>query len=246
MRVYFAAAFAVAVAMVAPVETQVAPPEGFAALYNGRDLTGWRGGDTYDHRKWLALPASEREALEAEWTADMRAHWRAEGPELVNDGQGKYATTVRDYGDFELRLEYRTVPLADSGIYLRGVPQVQIWDHTNEAEFRNGAQKGSGGLWNNSRGAPGKDPLVLADRPFGDWNQFRIVMVGDRVSVWLNDQLVVDYAVMENYYDRSQPVPERGPIQLQTHGGEIRWRHIFIREIGSDEAARIRREKGGH
>ena len=144
----------------------VTPPKGFTALYNGRDLTGWRGGDTYDHRKWLALPDAERATLDADWTADMRAHWRAEGPELVNDGNGKYATTVNDYGDFELLVDYKTVPRADSGIYLRGCPQVQIWDHTNPAEFKNGADKGSGGLWNNSRGAPGKDPLVLADKPF--------------------------------------------------------------------------------
>jgi hypothetical protein len=150
----------------------------------------------------------------------------------VNDGQGKYATTVRDYGDFELRLEYKTVPRADSGIYLRGCPQVQIWDHTNPAEFKNGADKGSGGLWNNSRGVPGKDPLVLADKPFGEWNQVRLIMIGDRVSVWLNEKQVVDDAVMENYFDRKQPVPAQGPIQLQTHGGEIRWRNIFIREIG--------------
>ncbi len=228
----------------AEVESVQAPP-GFTALYNGRDLAGWRGGDTYDHRKWLALPEAERRALEDEWTADMRRHWRAEGPELVNDGQGKYATTVRDYGNFELLVEYKTVPKADSGIYLRGAPQVQIWDHTNEAEFRNGADKGSGGLWNNSRGAPGKDPLVLADRPFGEWNQFRILMVGARVSVWLNGQLVVDHANMENYHDRAVPVPEVGPIQLQTHGGEIRWRNIFIREIGPDESIQILRSKGG-
>jgi hypothetical protein len=90
---------------------------------------------------------------------------------------------------------------------------------------------GSGGLWNNSRGAPGKDPLVLADRPFGEWNQFRIVIVGERVSVWLNDQLVVNDAILENYFDRSMPVPAAGPIQLQTHGGEIRWRNVFVREM---------------
>lgn len=207
------------------------PPAGFVALYNGKDLSGWRGGDTYDHRKWLALPEADRAKLDAEWTADMRAHWRADGAELVNDGQGKYATTVKEYGDFELLVDYKTVPLADSGIYLRGCPQVQIWDHTNPAEFKNGADKGSGGLWNNSRGAAGKDPLVLADKPFGEWNHFRIRMTGDRVSVWLNEKLVVDNAVMENYFDRKQPVPARGPIQLQTHGGEIRWRNVFIREL---------------
>ena len=216
--------------LVAPVSQTVKLPAGFVALYNGQDLAGGRGGDTYAPRKWLALPDADRAKLDAEWTADMRAHWRADGPELVNDGQGKYATTIKDYGDFELLVDYKTVPLADSGIYLRGCPQVQIWDHTNPAEFKNGADKGSGGLWNNSRGAAGKDPLVLADKPFGEWNHFRIRMTGDRVSVWLNEKLVVDDAVMENYFDRKQPVPARGPIQLQTHGGEIRWRNVFIRE----------------
>ena len=215
---------------------EVRPPSGFIALFNGKDLTGWRGGDTFDHRKWLAMPEAERAKKDAEWTADMKKHWSAANNELINDGFGKYATTEKDYGDFELRLEYKTVPMADSGIYLRGVPQVQIWDHTNEKEFKNGADKGSGGLWNNSAGAPGKDPLVLADKPFGQWNKFRIIMVGARVTVYLNDKLVVDHALLENYYDRKTPIPARGPIELQTHGGEIRWRNVFIREIGSEEA----------
>jgi len=234
---------AVALGLTLAASAVTAPP-GFTPLYNGRDLTGWRGGDTYDHRKWLALPEAGRAALDAEWTADMRAHWSAQGEELVNDGHGKYATTENDYGDFELLLEYRTVPLADSGIYLRGCPQVQIWDYTEKEKFPLGADKGSGGLWNNSPGAPGKDPLVRADRPFGEWNRLRILMVGARVSVWLNDQLVVDHALLENYYDRSQPVPARGPIQLQTHGGEIRWRNLFIREIGAEEANRLLASRG--
>lgn len=217
----------------------VTPPPGFKALFNGKDLTGWRGGETFDHRKYLAMPEDKRAEQDAKWTADMKAHWSVQNGELVNDGHGKYATTAEDYGDFELLIEYKTVPKADSGIYLRGIPQVQIWDHTNPEQFRNGANKGSGGLWNNSPGAPGKDPLVLADKPFGEWNKFRILMVGSRVSVWLNEKLVVDHANLENYYDRKVPIPVRGPIQLQTHGGEIRWRNIFLREIGPEEANRI-------
>ena len=133
---------AVAAALVPVLSQAVTPPPGFTALYNGRDLSGWRGGDTFDHRKFLAMPEADRAKQDAEWTADMRAHWRAEGPELVNDGQGKYATTIKEYGDFELLIDYKTVPLADSGIYLRGCPQVQIWDHTNPAEFKNGAREG--------------------------------------------------------------------------------------------------------
>ena len=195
-----------------------APPAGFEALFNGKDLDGWRGGSTSDHRKLLAMPETERAAQIAKWTATMTQpgkdglpHWRADNGELVNDGFGDYASTVKDYGDFELLLEYKTVPKADSGIYLRGVPQVQIWDstETDEKSLKNGNPKGSGGLWNNSAGAPGKDPLEKADKPFGEWNKFRVVMTGSRVSVWLNDRLVVDHAILENYYDRSKPVPAR-------------------------------------
>ncbi len=214
------------------------PPPGFKALFNGHDLNGWRGGDTFDHRKYLALSPEKRAEQDTTWKADMQSHWRAEGQELVNDGHGKYATTEKDYGDFELLVDYKTVPKADSGIYLRGVPQVQIWDYTEKEKFSIGADKGSGGLWNNSPGAPGKDPLVLADKPFGEWNHFRILMIGSRVSVWLNEKLVVDHALLENYYDRKTPIPAKGPIELQTHGGEIRWRNVFIREIGADEANR--------
>ncbi|TLD71380.1 DUF1080 domain-containing protein [Phragmitibacter flavus] len=235
------------------------PPEGFTPLFNGKDLSGWRGGSTYDHRKLLELPEAERDAQIQKWTASMTAtnektgipHWRVENEELINDGFGDYATTEKDYGNFELHLEYKTVPLADSGIYLRGVPQVQIWDSTesDEKAVSLGKPKGSGGLWNNSPGTSGKDPLVKADKPFGEWNQFRIHMIGSRVSIWLNDQLVVDHAILENYYDKKlpadqqRPVPAKGPIQLQTHGGEIRWRNVFVREIPNAEAVEYLRSK---
>src|SRR5947199_1768761 len=222
----------------APAQRMGAPP-GFTALFNGNDLSGWRGGDTFDHRAWLAMPEQERRTKSAEWTADMKKHWRVEIDELVNDGDGKYATTEKDYGDFELLLEYKTVAKADSGIYLRGVPQVQIWDSTEQAKFSMGADKGSGGLWNNSPGAPGKDPLVLADKPFGQWNSVRVIIVGARVTVWLNDKLVVDHATLENYYDRKTPVPPKGPVKLQTHDGEIRWRNIFARGLSTKEVKRI-------
>ena len=219
------------------------PPKGFTPLFNGKDLDGWQGWAIHakgaNPAALAKMAPDERSRRIDEWTADAKKHWRVENGELVNDGNGRYATTEKDYGDFELLLEYKTVAKADSGIYLRGVPQVQIWDYTEAAKFPIGADKGSGGLWNNSAGAPGKDPLVLADKPFGEWNKFRIVMVGSRVSVWLNEKVVVDHALLENYYDRKIPVPAKGPIQLQTHGGEIRWRNVFVREIPSEQANAI-------
>jgi hypothetical protein len=214
--------------------------DGFRPLFNGRDLSGWWGLKTEDPAKWMALPIEQLVDKKAASLDDIQQHWSIEGDELVNDGHGLYLTTDKNYGDFEFLVDYKTVAKADSGIYLRGIPQVQIWDYTEEGgKWKIGADKGSGGLWNNSKGAKGKDPLVLADKPFGEWNSFRIIMAGDIVTVWLNGKLVVDHARMENYFDRKGGVPAEGPIQLQTHGGEIRWRNIKIREIGPEESKQI-------
>jgi hypothetical protein len=212
------------------------PPEGFVALFNGNDLAGWRGGGTENPAKRLELSTEDRERQDKASIEDIHKHWRVENGELVNDGTGQYLTTVKDYGDFELRLEYKTVAKADSGIYLRGIPQVQIWDTTKEGgKWDRNADKGSGGLFNNPKGSPGQLPLVHADKPFGEWNSFVIRMIGDKVDVVFNDQLVVDKAPLQNYFEKDKPLPAAGPIQLQTHGGEIRWRNIFLRELVAND-----------
>lgn len=215
------------------------PPEGFSAIFNGKDLTGWYGLNPHNGAK---LTGEQKEANLKQQRADFPKHWTIENGELVNNGTGPYATTDAEFGDIELRIEYKTVAKADSGIYLRGTPQVQIWDWNQKFDPKNPTRKphlGSGGLFNNTPGAPGRDPQVLADKPFGEWNQFRIRQIGNRTWVWLNEQLVVDGAVMENYWDRTKPLPAKGPIMLQTHGGEIRWRNLFVHEIGAEEAKAI-------
>ena len=212
-------------------------PEGFVALFNGENLDGWRGMPTIDPKELATLDEAKRATRFEKPDADAKTHWNVRNGELVNDGHGAFLTTIKDYGDIELLIDYKTVSLADSGIYLRATPQVQIWDYTKEGGKHNlGADKGSGGLWNNSPGAPGKDPLVFADKPFGEWNSLRIIQIGARTTVYLNGKLVVDNAPMENYFDRKSPLFARGPIQLQTHGGEIRWKNIYLREIPPSEA----------
>ncbi len=218
------------------------PPRGFRALFNGKDLTGWHGLNPHSVAK---LKGEKKAAKLKEMREEFAKHWSVDNGELVNVGTGPYATTNEEFGDIELLVDYKTVPKADSGIYLRGTPQVQIWDTTKEGgKWDRNADKGSGGLFNNSKNAPGQLPLEHADRPFGTWNKFRIRQVGSRTWVWLNDKLVVDGAVMENYWDRNKPLPEKGPIMLQTHGGEIRWRNIYVHEIGPDEAQKILDEAG--
>lgn len=214
-------------------------PKGFRAIFNGQDLTGWHGLNPHAAAR---LTGEKKEANLKKQRDEFAAHWRVENGELVNDGHGPYANTDEEFGDIELLLEYKTVPQADSGIYLRGTPQVQIWDSNQKFNPDRPTRKphlGSGGLFNNSPSSKGRHPLVLADRPFGEWNSFRIRQIGATTWVWLNDKLVVDGAEMENYWDRKQSLPAAGPIMLQTHGGEIRWRNIFVREIPKEEADKI-------
>ncbi len=217
------------------------PPDGFTALFNGKDLTGWWGWSTkhYKHFRERHIGAEKAAQLRAESQADIHKHWRVENGILVNDGKGLNLTTNENHRDFELLVDCKMAPGADSGIYLRGIPQVQIWDHTDKPKWKHGADKGSGGLWNNPPGTPGKDPLVLADKPAGEWNHFRIKMIGSYVNVWLNGKRVVQDAPLHNFFEKKtgKPIPADGPIQLQTHGGKIEWRNLFIREIDADEAA---------
>jgi hypothetical protein len=226
------------------------PPPGFAQLFNGRDLTGWHGWEVHEKgmspQKLALMSMDERAGKIAAWTADAAKHWHVENGELVSDGKGPFLTTDRDYGDIEAFIEYKISPHADSGIYLRAAPQVQIWDTTFPEYFKHGAEKGSGGLWNNSKGAPGKDPLVHADNPIGEWNQVHIIQVGERTTIYLNDKLVVDHARLENYWDRKKPLFRTGPILLQTHppGEEVRWRNLYVREIAAAEANDILAKHG--
>ncbi len=230
------APFAAAVMVERPAAAH--EPE-FHAIFNGEDFSGWRGESTIDPRKFKAMSEEEQKAKLAADAEDAAKHWKVENGEIVSDGHGVFMSTEKDYGDVEFFVDFKIGPRGDSGVYVRGTPQIQIWDFTEEDKFSLGADKGSGGLWNNSAGAPGKDPLVFADNPIGEWNTLHVLQIGARTTVWLNDKLVVDDAIMENYWDRKTPLAKVGPIQLQTHGSETRFRNVKLREIGPDEANAI-------
>ncbi len=197
------------------------PPEGFAALFNGKNLDGWKGLVANP----IVRASMDPQALDAaQQLADslMRAHWSVADGVLVFDGKGESLCTVKEYGDFEMTVDWKIEKGGDSGIYLRGSPQVQIWDPAQWPE-------GSGGLYNNQKN-PSK-PLLQADNPIGEWNTFRVRMIGERVTVYLNDILVVDSVAMENYWDRSVPIFQSGQIELQSHNSPLFFRNIFIREL---------------
>lgn len=200
------------------------PPAGFVALFNGQDLAGWKGL-VADPKKRAAM--TKEELATAQTTADqkMREHWKVDGGLLVYDGKGDSLCTDKDYGNFELLCDWKILKDGDSGIYLRGSPQVQIWDPAVKPAMG----VGSGGLYNNQKN-PSK-PTVNADNPVGEWNHFRIRMVGDKVSVWLNDKLVTDNVVLENYWERDKPIYATGQIELQHHGNTLYFKNVYLKPL---------------
>jgi len=203
------------------------PPEGFTALFNGKDLSGWKGL-VGDPKSRAAMTPAELAEAQKKADASMKEHWKVVDGVIEFDGKGDSLCTDKDYGDFEMYVDWKIKEKGDSGIYLRGSPQVQIWDY----KLNN---IGSGGLYNNEKNPA--NPLVLADKPVGEWNTFYIKMVGDKVTVKLNDQLVVDNTTLENYWERDKPIYPTGQIELQNHGNTLYFKNIYIKELKPEASA---------
>jgi hypothetical protein len=166
------------------------PPPGFTALFNGKDLTGWKNAEP---------------------------GWKAVDGVIHFDGakDAKNLATAKSYKNFELYADWKIDKGGDSGIYLRGKPQVQIWDN----------KEGSGGLYNNPPKS-GQKPLLVADKKPGEWNTMYVKMVGAKVTVVLNGKIVVDNAIF-----LEGKIPEEGPIELQVHGNPLWFKNVYIHEL---------------
>jgi len=204
--------------------------EGFIPMFNGKDLTGWQGlvGNPISRAK---MSAKELAKAQAEADAAVPDLWTVANGEIRFSASGyQNLCSIKEYGDFEMIVDWRITDKGDSGIYLRGTPQVQIWDISR---VESGAQVGSGGLYNNQKNQ--SIPLKVADNPIDDWNTFYIKMVGENVTVYLNGELVVDNVILENYWDRSIPIFPKGPIELQAHGTNLAFRNVYVNEIKQGE-----------
>ena len=212
---------------------------GFVSIFNGRNLDGWKGL-VANPIKRAAMTKQQLTAAQKKADEAAKTGWMVENGELLFTGKGDNLVTDKHYGDFEMLVDWKLYPgpEPDAGIYLRGTPQVQIWD---TARVDVGAQVGSGGLYNNQKHE--SKPLKVADQKVGEWNTFRIKMVGERVSVWLNDELVTDNVVLENYWDRNQPIFPTEQIELQAHGSKVAYRDIYVKEIERPEPFKLSAEE---
>ena len=214
------------------------PPEGFQAAFNGKDLTGWKGLVSPDKGPPGRKAMKPEELAEAQKKADeeMRAHWSVQDGVLVFDGKGQSLVMEKEYGDFEMYVDWMILENGDSGVYVRGTPQIQIWD----PKFHEGV--GSGGLYNNQKPENPSKPSETADNPIGQWNTFHIKMVGEKVWVKLNGKMVVDGVVLENYWERDKPIYPVEQIELQNHGNTLYFKNVYIKELpagGGDAAAKV-------
>jgi hypothetical protein len=159
-------------------------PEGFTVLLGAKDLAGWKEAKGKD------------------------GHWKVENGVLAYDGKGSNLSTEKEYSNFILHIDWKINKGGDSGIFPRGVAQIQIWDN----------KEGSGGIW------PKNKPLKNADNKPGEWNRFEITVEKGLVSVKLNNDLVVDKYDMQ--FKKS-----KGPIVLQHHGNPLWFKNIYIKEL---------------
>ena len=210
-------------------------PAGFTALFNGKDLTGWRGcskeENFSDARVRRAMLPEKRWALQAKADELMKAHWHVRDGVLFFDGlKGGYSIAAeKDYGNVEVIADWRLLRVyGDSGFYMRSMPQVQIWD----PNMWNGL--GSGCIWNNPTALFAA--TTCADNPIGDWNRCRMRMIGSRISVWLNGVKVVDDVEYQNRREPGMPIPLIDRFELQCHGDPVEFRNIFIKELPEDPA----------
>ena len=196
-------------------------------LLAGNSLAAWQGS-IGTPKQVAEMPPARRQSAQQQAAVRIRQHWRVANGVLQFDGAAGAPSlqTVREFKDFELSLEWKIEKDGDSGVYLRGLPQVQIWDPGSNKQY---ASSGSGGLYNNT--SHPNLPLVRADRPLGEWNVMLIRMVGEKVTVDLNGKRVVNNVIMENFDDPTQSVYPSGPIELQRHSGPLWFRNIRIREL---------------
>jgi hypothetical protein len=192
-------------------DIRIRPLQPAEALFNGKDLTGWKVHGT---EKWYV----ENGLLVCE-----------SGPDK---GYG-YLATEKPYGDFELTLEFQQEADGNSGVFFRSSldgTKITGW----QVEVAPPG-KDTGGIYESyGRGwlvqIPDEKENILQ---MGEWNKMKIRVVGDQVTTWLNGQQMV------NLQDEKIGATPQGVIALQIHDGggiKVRWRNLLVRELSQGTA----------
>ncbi len=227
-----------------PAQAQVPAGEGWVALFNGRDLSGWR--------------AKEQKA--DPWFTTSGVRWNAEimpprlepiGPSggvFLNGVTGRSADLISDarMGDVELYVEFLIPKKSNSGVYLHGLYEVQIFDSHGATERGIHDCGAIYQRWIGGRGVGGKAPLQNACAPPGNWQSFHIWFRAPRFSshgrktenarflkVLHNGVLIHEEVEVDGPTRASLEIPEAAlnPLMLQGDHGPVAFRNLRIRPI---------------
>ena len=189
--------------------------DGFAPLFDGKDLEGWKvhGGKI------------------AAWTTDAEAKTIHTGK-----GGGGWLMTEKEYGDFELRLEFKVPKGGNSGVALRspmkGDPayagmEIQILDDKGHPGIKDWQQTGS--IYHVVA------PSSVPTKPLGEWNSYKITCKGTKVVIELNGTKVVDADLADHKEKHGKAHPgilrTKGHLGIQDHGGKVEFRNLYVKEL---------------
>lgn len=204
-RVRCAFAVVCLLASMLPQGAPAAEEEGWTTLFDGSSLDGWRNA---------RAPRAENK-------------WSIEDGAMTNVDHGNDIATVKRFKDFDLRIEFKTVPGGNSGVYLRGRIEVQVLDSYGKEPF---TKQDNGAIYDQFA------PLANASRPAGEWNQMEATIIGDEITVRLNGVLIHDKQKLSEVTGGALPgkLCDAGPILLQGDHGKVWYRNIMIREVTED------------
>jgi hypothetical protein len=178
---------------------------GFRPLFNGKDTSGWKLRNPHGHNSWSVKD-------------DILVN-------TVNKGEhGTDLVTEDKFWNFTVRYEFKIPPGANSGFYLRGRHELQIFDDFNRGKP---SKNGNGAIYNF------KEPDVFASKPAGEWQTVEATIVGNKISVTMNGRKIHDNVECDKPTgsEIDNKVKEPGPIFLQGDHGSVQFRKIEIKEL---------------
>lgn len=188
-------------------------PKGFEPLFNGKDLSGWKA------------------------TGDMKVWGAEDGILYVKGGGGGWLMTEKQYADYELRLEFKMPKMGNSGVGLRaplqGDPayqgmEIQLLDDDNWKDQKLRPVQQTGSIYDVVPAAK------IVTRPYGQWNQMRIVAKGRNILIELNGTKLVD-ANLDDYKEHAKRHPgllrKTGHIGLQSYNFKVEFKNIYLKPL---------------
>jgi hypothetical protein len=195
-----------------------------------------------------ALLTAEERRLGFELLCDGKSFtgWKQSGNWILEDGVfyrktkgGDLTYTARPVpDDFELRFDWKVSKGCNSGVYYRpGQYEYQVLDNANSPYGENPRQSAAALYF-------GMAPSLDATRPFGEWNEGRIVCKGTVIQHWLNGEKVIDFDYTDPRWEkevgllriRGANLAARGAfLRLQDHGADVWFRNVRLRGIGPQE-----------